>query len=78
MQFTFTREQVQAEIAKMNLTAEQRERIVAGLDLSDVARCLSSRLEDYADEWLKEEVDRFLYGDDEADEMHDPANAINS
>lgn len=78
MQFTFTRKQVQDEIAKMQYTPFERERIVEGMDLSDVARCLSSRMEDYAHEWLKEEVDRFLYGDEEADTMHDSANAINS
>lgn len=53
MDFKITREQVREEIAAMrHLSPRDREHIVEGLDFTDLARSLSSRLE--------EEVNRFL------------------
>lgn len=60
MEFKFTRGQVMEEIGKFDLSPDDRERILLGLDLSDVARCLGSRLGDYAEEWLRDKVIEFL------------------
>ena len=51
---------VNKAIERMNLSQPEQARILAGLDAIELTKQLADRLGDYADEWLQEEINRFL------------------
>lgn len=52
--------EILSKAGEESYTPEQRETVYTCFDYSEVKRNLESRLEDYAYEWLQEEVDRLL------------------
>ena len=51
---------VNKAIERMNLSQPEQARILEGLDAIELTKQLADRLGDYADEWLQEEINRFL------------------